>query len=50
MMRGLSGNKALFLVQKLGLIYSIHQMKELIFHYLLIYMILRINIEVENSL
>ena len=50
MMRGLSGKRELFWVDILGLICIIHQLKENIFLYLLMYLILRIDMEVVNSI
>ena len=49
MMGGLSGKRGLIPLQKLGFTCIIHQMNEIIFLYLSMYSILRINVKIENS-
>ena len=44
MMRGLSVKRKLFPLQKLGFTCIIHQMKEIVFHCLSMYFILRIDV------
>ena len=50
MMRGLSGKRGLIPLQKLGFACLIHQMNEIIFLYLSMYSILRINVKIENGI